>query len=361
MTGIYPGAGLTVAGTTTCTFATATRASNIVTAQFSSSCHIPAGVNVTIAGGSDTSFDGTFAVAQSDYVLNTLAWPQTAANSTSTGGSATGMFEDTEETVLITATTSSTATATFSHAHNSADFWGIAGLYVSGASHGQIKDMAISSSGAALWLYDADFVTMENIGIYVPTSLSARGIEIDGSFWLWMKDVAITTTLKSWAIRLTNSTGTYQNNPGIIFIDDSTIMSGIKMDHGAGDITVRNTVFEQSTRGGVVLDSSVGVWSNLNAMTFYNVGEQDNFGGFQQCLVASLYGGGAYPEGTAMIVGNSAGCMANNYYQGHLTVQSSNGVVYGPTAKGSRINKLYNQAVIGAAASSSIRHGSRLV
>jgi hypothetical protein len=68
MTGIYPGAGLTVAGTTTCTFATATRASNIVTAQFSSSCHIPAGVNVTIAGGSDTSFDGTFAVAQSDGI-----------------------------------------------------------------------------------------------------------------------------------------------------------------------------------------------------------------------------------------------------------------------------------------------------
>ena len=348
MTGIYPGAGLTVAGTTTCTFATATRASNIVTAQFSSSCHIPAGVNVTIAGGSDTSFDGTFAVAQSDYVLNTLAWPQTAANSTSTGGSATGMFEDTEETVLITATTSSTATATFSHAHNSADFWGIAGLYVSGASHGQIKDMAISSSGAALWLYDADFVTMENIGIYVPTSLPARGIEIDGSFWLWMKDVAITTTLKSWAIRLTNSTGTYQNNPGIIFIDDSTIMSGIKMDHGAGDITVRNTVFEQSTRGGVVLDSSVGVWSNLNAMTFYNVGEQDNFGGFQQCLVASLYGGGAYPEGTAMIVGNSAGCMANNYYQGHLTVQSSNGVVYGPTANAGPVGKFEDGKILEA-------------
>lgn len=67
---------------------TISRTTNVVTVTTSTSSGVQAGANVTIAGVTDTSFNGTFRVAtQADSTHFT--YPQTAADASSSGGAAT--------------------------------------------------------------------------------------------------------------------------------------------------------------------------------------------------------------------------------------------------------------------------------
>src|SRR6185437_3039309 len=59
MAGLYAGTWITVAGPLTCNITSLTRVSNRVTATLPSSCHIPPGVPVTIAGVADSTFNGS--------------------------------------------------------------------------------------------------------------------------------------------------------------------------------------------------------------------------------------------------------------------------------------------------------------
>ena len=91
MTGIVPGTGITVAGTSSCTISSIARASNVVTATLSGSCRVPPGASVTVSGVTDSSFNGTFFITASDYGLNTASWSQTASDTTSSAGTLVGL------------------------------------------------------------------------------------------------------------------------------------------------------------------------------------------------------------------------------------------------------------------------------
>ena len=127
--GFYVGGAITVAEATTCTITSISRASNMVTAVLSSSCRIPAGTTVTIAGVADPSYNGTYIpVIKASFPSNTLTLAQSGANSSSSGGTIAGLNDNTFETVRITAVSGSTATATFIHPHPATAQFGMVAL-----------------------------------------------------------------------------------------------------------------------------------------------------------------------------------------------------------------------------------------
>src|SRR6185437_14229525 len=145
MAGLYANTWITVAGPLTCNITSLTRVSNLVTVTLSSSCHIPPGVPVTVAGVTDGSFDGShsgsgfgpFTMLTSDYVTNTMTWRQSGqADATSTGGTVTGLSEDSVENVQISSCTSTTCTATFYRSHADIDLWGVDGVAMDAGANG---------------------------------------------------------------------------------------------------------------------------------------------------------------------------------------------------------------------------------
>lgn len=342
MTGLYVGTAITIAETVTCNITTITRSNNQVVASVSpsssSTCHIPPGAQVTIAGVSDTSFDGTFQVITSDYVQGTMGWSQTAANSISSGGTAVGLNEDNIEDTYITAVTSTTATATFYFPHSATALWGIAGIWVTGAStKNEIKDMSVTSSGTDILLMNTNSVHLDAVGTYASAAsgdIANYDITLNGAFNVWIDDNSVAnTTDVPWGIRLTNSYNGDQNATGNVFVKDSFVMSGIKLDHEGGGVYVSDTTFEQTTRGGVVYDPTY-YWSAVpEIITIQNSGLQDNFTGYQQCYIYQTNpnaGGNARPYAQFLVADNlGTACFTNDYYSGAIDNQSSGGGSYG--------------------------------
>jgi len=205
MTGISTGGAVTVAGQTTCTISSIVRASNTVTATLSGACHVPPGFNATIASVTDSSFNGSFEVAFADYALNTIGWKQTAGDASSSGGTLTGYDEDTIETAVITATTGTTATATFTHDHTSSDKVGVVGVYLTGFLHHALRNLSVSSSGTAIWAYLASQIHLDNVSAQAFNPWGGA-LEFNESFWNYVSNSAFPNYAgaTSWAIRFTN-------------------------------------------------------------------------------------------------------------------------------------------------------------
>ena len=336
MQGLVPGAAIDVVGTITCNLSSITRANNVVTATFSSACHIPAGVAITVAGVTDSSFNGaypgngtSFLGIASDYVVNTLTWNQTGSNSTSSGGTVTGMNEDAIETVQIVSTTSTTATANFSRAHNSTDQWGLVGLNMGfqGGGSGQFKDLRVTSDGLQIWMQQTYLTNLKNIGASSSAcsgNLTQFPIEIGDSSFIAMDGVGFTTGCSPWGMRLTQPYNQGYTGSGPVYIDHSFLMSGIKLDHGASGIYAKNTVVEQANRGAVVVDPA-NYWNgNQSIVNLENVGLQDNATGIDSCMVyyeTPVYMGMAVANVTLKNLGTAA-CTSNDYFTGPIVNDS---------------------------------------
>jgi hypothetical protein len=335
MTGIYPGAAITVVGQAACAITSVSRTSNVVTATMRGACHVAPGYYAMVAGVSDNSYNGTFIISNSDYVLNTLSWQQTAGNSTSSGGTLAGVNEDSIETAIVTATTASTATASFVNAHSAADQWGIVGVYVSGLGHHSLRDVTVSASGTAIWLYEAANVHLTGVSAGSSLGVTNQALEINESWWIYIRDSVFQnfTGTSSWGIRFTNThTVSSGDVAGLTYITDSNISGGIKLDrgtnYGQGNIYLSNTIVEQPTRGAFAVDTSMGAQALLT-LTVDKVLLQDNMHGYSPCYFNYLY---PNSTGTA-VVGNVANsnCIANSYYKGALTL---NGIQGNPTMGG---------------------------
>lgn len=348
MTNIYPNTVLTViphyTGATACVITSVVRASNKVTATMSGVCHIPAGVNVTIAGVTDSSFNGTFFETGSEYVpasANVLSWSQTAANATSSGGTASGINEDHIENALCTATTLTTATCNFKYSHDSTDNWYINGTTITGLAH-SIRDVQFTSGGTALRFYKAGWVDAHNISVKTGASDGQQGTEIYLGLIMNFYDSTFGAFggFQSWAIHYT---GGYDIafGSGDVSFEGGTIMAGIKEDVGAQALVLKNVVIEQATRGGVIMDNSDSqAVTGYNRLLLDNTGTQDLANGvLNQCFLNSFYGGTEPEEGivTGFFAPASTSCIIGDHYQGRVDVKTSNGGQFGlNTAQGTR-------------------------
>ncbi len=337
MNGLYPGTVITVSDYLTCTPTSVTRTNNRVTAVFPSSCHIPAGVVVTVAGMADVSFNGTntnanysnstnFLASASDYVQNTLTWIQTGANATTGGGTVTGLNEDTVENVQITATTGTTATATFFRTHLATAQTGIVGTaLMNNAPSVLVKDLGFSAEGTALYLGGTYLGKLENIGVtqYTGCSGNITAFALDSPAQFQKIDgISVNAGCLPWSMHIGQQWNTGYGGAGAEFIDHSTFLNGgIKMDHGGNSLNIKNSIFEQNARAAVVFDPT-NYWNGVSqTIKIENSLMQDNPNGFPQCWVN--YTTPSSNGEVDLTYVPITQCMVNDYFQGQLRTSST--------------------------------------
>ncbi|WP_420238562.1 hypothetical protein ACOBR2_02855 [Telmatobacter bradus] len=358
---------ITIADTTSCTISSIKRVSGSVTATLSSSCRIPAGSTVTVAGVSDSSFDATPMVTIADYPALTLTWTQTGSNGTSSGGTVTGFNEDTFETVRITAVSGSTATAYFLHDHAANAKWGMVAIAPPGSTYGHhdYKNLTVVGNyGAAFWAQHIAMFNLTNVGFTAEQYPASMPLELDSSWWYTISDSSLLpafvhgcgsscgTTSYPYGLRCSdmgsdvNSGGDEGCGLGAIS-GLTTIGGGIKMDSnglvvGMGGPTLSNTVFEQPVASAMMIDpryEAVG-----QPIVFDNVFLQDNFWNYPNSYVGYT---DAVTNGSSLSVlemrdmsADLSNVIANKYYSGRIMVNGVNGNVVLPDGRGVPVGTL---------------------
>ncbi len=354
MTHLFTNTAVTVAGTTSCTITSIARTSNQAVATLSGSCRIPPGASVTVSGVTDTSFNGTYGVSASDYGLNTVTYYNTGSNGSSSGGTMVGLNEDTVETAWITATSGSTATATFIHNHNSADSFGVVVLASVTGSYGHkgLKNITVDGcGGACIWYSNTFYFGMEKVGaqanpyitsIPLVLATASAGTIKDSHFLVYKSP---TTPSLPWAAHMTeyNSTVTGQGNAnGNNTFEGNTFMGGVKIDSAGitmafsahGIKFVRN-LFERPPGLGVRMDVRTITAPGIIEMASSAV--QDNLDNYINPLCFIGYTDPSGPKGGAIIQSSSnlgTGCYANKYFHGKVTFQGAVTNAYLPKMQG---------------------------
>ena len=358
---------ITIADTTSCTISSIQRSSGIVTATLSSSCRIPAGTSATVAGVSDSSFNATPMVTIADYTAQTLTWPQSGADGSSSGGTVTGFNEDTFETVRVTAVSGTTATAYFLHPHASTAKWGMVAIAPPGSTynHHDYENLTvIGNYGAAFWAQHIAMFNLTNVGLTAVQYPTSMPIELDSSWWYTITSSSFLpafvhgcgsscgTTSYPYGMRCSNMgsdvNGGGDEGCGLGSISGATtIGGGIKMDTnglsvGMSGPTISNVVFEQTSASAMMIDSrytSVGT-----PIVFDNVFLQDNFWGYPNSYVGytDQVTDGSSRSVMEMRDMSSAlsSTVVNKYYSGRLLVNGINDSVELPYGRGVPVGAL---------------------
>jgi hypothetical protein len=350
--GLYANTTITVGETISCSLASVSRASGKVTASISSACHIPPNMPVTVAGVTDSSFNGAFAgggfpqnfvVTAQDYcggsvatcnTATTLVWNQTGATATSSGGTVTGFNEDLFENVHITSCATTTCTATFYRSHASTAQWAIDGIDIDDVAGDSklFKDFRVVADGTGIF-DEADFkTTFENIGIGSTQNCNGNVVnwpfaEGLGSF-ITLRNVGFDTGCNAWGIRMYQPFPNSGGGSGPMTVKDySYVMGGVKMDSGAAGLVLDNMTCEQCGRGVVQIDPTNYVTGIQQIVTLSNeVGVQDNGNGTDGCSIYQLTPVLTGTQLARPIVSlNSLGsnfCVTNQWFTGKLNNQS---------------------------------------
>jgi hypothetical protein len=322
MNGIYAGTAITVIGQANCSPTNISRTSNFVTATLPSACHIAPGYNITVSGVTDATYDGTFYVGQSDYVLNTVSWQQSGANSSSSGGTLTGYSEDSLETVIITATTSTTAAAQFARAHSAADIWGIVALELTGFNDHFLTNVSVSGSGVEIWGYSGAVAHFTGVSAEAGASTSIP-LELNEFARVFIDNSTFGTDRGqgSFAVHLTNMSSSVAYGTGNVYLDNSTLIGDIKLDHQAtsmGDLYVTNVTVDQPNRGVIVVDTASA--PNVRYLKLDTVFMEDDFIGANPCLVSYLYPSASGNADIRAIEPSQLGCATNAYFNGPVLI-----------------------------------------
>jgi hypothetical protein len=295
MTGIVPGSAISIAANQTCTISTISSASGRITATLSASCRVPAGMNVVIAGVTDTTFNGSFLVTNSDYGKNTISWYVSgSANRSSSGGTLTGLNEDSLETVSITSTTSTTATATFLRAHPAGSTFGMVVVEMIGQSDHSITNViADNCAGTCFWLNDTVFADLTNVGAQTNSIMTSVPVEITTSWWLTISHSSFTESgglSLPWGVHMDENDPNACNGTGALSIEDTTVGGGIKIDTSgttrckvAEGITFRKLIVENPITAVVTVDPRYAI--SIGSIYIDDVWPQDNFYNFLPSVV----------------------------------------------------------------------------
>jgi hypothetical protein len=322
-----------VSGGGTTTFTLNANASNTVTTQpVSETCHIGAGAPITVAGVTDATFNGThgngvisgpWQIINPDYVKNTLQWKQTsAANSSSSGGTVTGLNNDNIESVLIADTTSTTFSARFYRPHSATAQYAIAALFLNPIGQAnKIQDLQIHSVGPAIIDYQGYKTILSGVGM-VTTSpcfglLPSWGFDSTFSSFIFIQNSAINSGCFPWAARGSHLYNITYAGDGPFYVDNSVLLNGgIHLDHGANGAFIKNSICESCTQSMVSLDAQV-YWSSVIApIDITDSTFQDNFLGNTVCTVSSYYPN--LSIGATVANPSFFNCLRNEYFQGAL-------------------------------------------
>ena len=337
MTGLYAKTEITLAETTTCTVSSVKRSNNIVTATFSSFCDIPPGVPVTVTGVSDSSFNGAhangnihgpFLTNNADDVLHTLSWQQIGADGSSTGGTVTGLKENSEEDVPITSCdyVANTCTATFYRSHSASASWGIVGVFMYGdTSPDLLKNVNVQSSGTAI-VQDSYLGTLDHVGSIQTGACSgnltsfAVSVPGNGSFVHIKQGSALDAFCQPYAIHEWNEWNYGFASSGPLYIDGSFMLRGVKVDHGGGSVYMTNSTCDQCGRAAITVDPS-NYWNgNQLAISERGVEFNDNTDQFPNYDYAQMTPGGLCPS--VSISGNYGAHSNTNQYACGMTTDS---------------------------------------
>ena len=315
MEGLYANTWITIAGPLTCNITSLTRVSNLVTATLPSSCHIPPGVAITVAGVTDSTFNGThvgtgfgpFTMLTSDYVKNTMTWRQSGqADATSTGGTITGLNEDTVENVPITSCTSTTCTATFYRSHLATDMWGVDGVSADAGpngSHAQLlKNIAISAPGTALdaggYNSQYNYVSVTSIG-QCSGQYYNFPVSIIGSGFQHFDSDAFNSSCGPYSMHMWNQWNYGFTAAGNVYITNSFLVRGVKLDHGGATVLIKNSVCDQCYAG-IMYDPNYYWNGNPNFLSLDTINFNDNPDGFPVAAIYQLFPAATNsPKGTA--------------------------------------------------------------
>jgi hypothetical protein len=341
MTGIVPGAAISVAGSQTCTITSVARASNKVTATLNSSCRTPAGTQVTIAGVTDTSFNGSFLETQSDYGKNTISWQQTASDGSSSGGTLVGVNEKSIETVAITATTSTTATATFLVAHSSSDQFGVVVIAALNQLGGfSLQNLTVGGcGGSCIWLEHSANFSFDNVGAGPAATPTSVALELSSSWWGTIdRSVFLNNTAppysQPWGAHFDENNNVSGDSTGMLNIKDTTIGGGVKIDSRApirpmmaGQVAFNRLIVERPVTAAIVIEP--GGSSDIGTVTVNNLMTQDNFAGYTPCDVyytdpSAGYSGGHGGFNLTQDVGLTS-CVSGGYFDGTMNSVVRNG------------------------------------
>ncbi|MGA2674486.1 MAG: hypothetical protein ABSE99_14800 [Terracidiphilus sp.] len=336
---------ITIAGTVTCPIASITRTTASVanvTATLSSSCRIPPGVNVTIAGVTDSSFDAATFSSASDYPAQTVTWTQVGAASTSSGGTITGFNDDSFETVRIQAVSGNTVTATFAHAHSASDVWGEVAVATTYGPEAYIslEDVNVGNCyGACFWAESTYNITISNSSFNSIPFITSAPMELANSwgvdltrdvFQPWMAYPCASGCVNvgyPYGLRLTALPISRDVDSGGIatakITGDGTICAGIKIDSNGqsgylmGQQNFEDIVFEQP-KSAITVDSRYISSGALGTINLSKTLLQDNPMGYNISVLASTDGGGGPVEiDTAEGLSSQ---IVNSYYSGRLII-----------------------------------------
>jgi hypothetical protein len=316
------GSSITVMGASSCAISgnitRTTASSKNVTATVATPCRIPQGSLATLSGAADSSFNGSFMVLSINYQTGAIAWTQTGAGAaTTTGGSVSGSNDDSFETVRIESVSGSTVTATFVHAHDSADKWGavaLAPMHDTYNAHHFEGLEVIGNYGAAFFAQHNFNLSLDSVHFSATAWPSSIAAELASSNQ-WQAHRSMFDSASQYqcvwncsqtsyprAIRLTSQTGT-NDGVGLGIIDDrSWISGGIKVDTNQltglpsnfGVVQLRDSTVETPVGSAILVDPRT---AGTNNQPFYvsNVLMQDNFPLYPQYLMSytdpSIFGG----------------------------------------------------------------------
>jgi hypothetical protein len=349
---------ITIADAVSCNISTISRSSTgAIAATVTTPCAIPAGTLITVAGVTDSSFNGTPQLITSDFVTGNMAWSQSAISTTpatSSGGTVTGIDDSTFETVQITAVSGSTATAYFSHSHTSAALWGMVGvstvagtLGVSSNTQHNYQGISVTNNwGAGWWFGHAYNILMDGVSATqnqympsIPIELASEGsVHITHSaFTVWdcytpgnnsCPQGGYPMGMRVTTLQQSNSDGT-----GFFTVDGETLISGgVKIDNNGGisstfPLKFSNIIIEQPVTADFVIAATSGS-PPMAVLMLDNVIQQDNFMGYAPCTVAYTTPGPNGKSGGVVVSFYNpltpVTCITNKYFNGSLVVNGIN-------------------------------------
>jgi len=357
---------ITVAGLTSCTASVTRSAGQYFAEQYVATCssyvRIPPAALITVTGCSDSSFDVTSTpVITSDYTAQSLMWVQStsATPGTATGCTITGFNNDSFETVLITAVSGSTATATFAHTHSASDQFGEVAAEVApnDLAFSDIEDISINTcKGACLWLPSVQDFTLANDGFSASPIMTSIAVEIDAGLGT-IRDSAFSEPVMDGPPLCTSGCPGVAYPEGLRCTNVSVTLGSPSGYSGCGYVNAYDNTF---FGGGVKADTNGTVPSNLALPNFYNnqfrelsanaitidnrnvsvssfiddnpVIEDNFLGSNTICFIGQTDGaasGGSSPVGQVDLRGLSTAstpCIVNPYFNGPFTATNTDGM-----------------------------------
>ena len=178
----------------------------------------------------------------------------------STGGTVTGLAEDKVEDVPITSCNAGagTCTATFYRSHSAAAQWGIVGVFANSNTAGDLlKNISVSGSGTAI--VEGGYIgRLENVGASETNACSGQLTNFTLSLWSTFTHIGQGSVFDAfcqpYSIHGFNYANVGYGATGPVYIDGIQTLRGIKFDHGAGSIYIKNMTCNQCGRAAFTFD-----------------------------------------------------------------------------------------------------------